>query len=62
MEVSQETAARGRTELTWGRRSLVVFFGLILVAFGVIFIMIGRNAIAAISWEPQIIKTILRSH
>lgn len=52
MEVSQETTTRGRTDLTWGRRSLLVFFGLMLVAFGVIFIMmIGRNAIEQRSYD-----------
>lgn len=51
MDVSQETAARGRTEFSWGKSLLVLVFGVMLVAFGLIFIVAGRNTIDQKSYD-----------
>ena len=53
MDVSQETAARGDGEFSWGRSLVVVLFGLMLVGFGVIFIIVGRKAIEQRSYDMQ---------
>jgi len=51
MEASQETTARSGRKFSWGRTLLVMVFGLMLVGFGTIFILVGRHAIEQRSYD-----------